>query len=53
MTLRDIIGIIVLCLAYLITWILFFHALKIVKIIDRENLRHLNQIRKHFNRNRK
>ena len=45
MTSRDIIAFIVLILAYLITWILFLKSLKIVDIIDREKLKHLNEIR--------
>ncbi len=45
MTTRDIIGISILIIAYLITWLLFFRSLKIIKIIDTERIRHINQIR--------
>ena len=42
---NDIIGIAVLFLAYGLTWVLFFRSLRIVNFIDKENLRHLKEIR--------
>ncbi len=43
---NDIIGISILIISYAVTIILFFRSLKIVKLIEKENLNHLEDIRK-------
>ena len=48
--LNDIIAIIILFLAYGLTLVLFIRSLKIVGIIDKENLRHLKEIQDKFKR---
>ena len=53
MAANDIVALIILLLAYLMTWFLFFRSLKIVNIIDSEKLKHLNQIRERLFRRRK
>ena len=41
----DILGIAVLALAYGFTWILLIRSLRIVRVIDTEKLKHIDQIR--------
>ena len=53
MAFHDIIALIVLFSAYILTWFLFFKSLRIVNIIDREKLKHLNQIRDRLFRRQK
>ena len=45
MVLNDVLGISVVVIAYGLSWLLLLRSLKIVKIIDREKLKHVRQIR--------
>ena len=50
MSVSGIISIIVLIGAYVLTWVLFFRSLRIIKLIDKEDLRHASQIRDRLER---
>jgi hypothetical protein len=45
MSVTDITGVAVLFLAYGLTLLLFFRSLRIIGLIDKEDLRHMRQIR--------
>ncbi len=45
MSISDIIVLIVLFIAYGLTWFLFLRSLKIINLIDKDNLHHIEQIR--------
>ena len=46
----DAIGLGVVALAYVLTWLLLLSSLRIVRIIDREGLRHARQIQQRLRR---
>jgi hypothetical protein len=52
MSLTDIIALVVLLLAYGLTWLLFLRSMRIIKFIDRENLKHMRQIRERLDSGR-
>jgi len=48
---KDIMGIIILFLAYGLTWFLFFRSLRIVNLISKEKLQNLTKLRKRLKSN--
>jgi hypothetical protein len=43
--LGEVLGIGIVVIAYVLTWVLLVRSLKIVNIIDREKLKHVRQIK--------
>ena len=52
MSVRQIVGILVILGAYGLTWFLLLKSLRIVKIIDREGLKHSSEIKTRLKRKR-